>query len=150
MRKIGILNGPNLGRLGRREPSVYGKQSLEELERALRADAQTLGVYIESFQSNHEGKLIDQIERWTDAGFYGMIINPGGLTHTSIVLRDAICASGLTVVEVHISNIYRREDFRQKSLSAGVCVGVVSGLGMDGYHAALYHLGTRSSSRHHH
>lgn len=143
MKKIGILNGPNLGRLGTREPSIYGKQSLSELERALRADAQTLGIYIEAFHSNHEGELIDQIARWADASFYGMIINPGGLTHSSVALRDAITASGIAAIEVHISNVYRREEFRQKSITAGACVGVITGLGMDGYHAALYHLATR-------
>jgi 3-dehydroquinate dehydratase-2 len=143
MKRIGIINGPNLDRLGKREPKIYGNRSLRDLEAALRTDAQALGVEIDFFQSNHEGVLIERIAHWTDNGFSALIINPGGYSHTSIALRDAIAGSGLPTIEVHISNIYKRESFRHTSLTAGACVGVISGLGFDGYHAALYYLATK-------
>lgn len=137
MKKIGILNGPNLDRLGKREPEVYGTATLADLETTLRATAQELGVSVEFRQSNHEGDLIDQIAAWADAGFAGLILNPGGLTHTSVALRDSIAGSGLPTIEVHLSNVHQREAFRHRSLTAGVCTGVIAGLGFDGYHAAL-------------
>ncbi|MDR2845252.1 MAG: type II 3-dehydroquinate dehydratase [Puniceicoccales bacterium] len=143
MKRIGILNGPNLDRLGKREPNIYGNRSLRDLDTALRTDAQALGIEIDVFQSNHEGGLIERIAYWADHGFSGIVVNPGGYSHTSIALRDAIAGSGLPVVEVHISNIYKRESFRHTSLTAGACVGVISGLGFDGYHAALYYLATK-------
>jgi 3-dehydroquinate dehydratase-2 len=143
MKRIGIINGPNLDRLGKREPKIYGNRSLRDLEAALRTDAQALGVEIDFFQSNHEGVLIERIAQWTDNGFSALIINPGGYSHTSVALRDAISGSGLPTIEVHISNIYKRESFRHTSLTAGACVGVISGLGFDGYHAALYYLATK-------
>ncbi|MDR0535882.1 MAG: type II 3-dehydroquinate dehydratase [Puniceicoccales bacterium] len=143
MKRIGILNGPNLDRLGRREPKIYGVRSLHELETALRVDAKALGAEIEFFQSNHEGLLIECIYRWADAGFGGMVINPAAYAHTSIALRDAVAGSGLRAIEVHISNIYKREEFRHNSLIAPVCAGVISGLGFEGYHAALYYLAAK-------
>ncbi|MGF1483215.1 MAG: type II 3-dehydroquinate dehydratase [Opitutales bacterium] len=143
MKRIGILNGPNLDRLGKREPEVYGAHSLTDLENILKEASSQLGnVEVAFFQSNHEGALIDQIAQWTDAGFAGYVINPGGLTHTSVALRDAIAGCALPCIEVHISNIYRREDFRHKTLTGGACVGVISGLGIDGYIAALTSLAT--------
>lgn len=140
MKKIGILNGPNLNRLGKREPEIYGTATLSDLEAAVRATASQLGVSVDFFQSNHEGALIDQIAIWADTGFAGLILNPGGLTHTSVALRDAVAGSGLPAVEVHISNIHQREEFRHRSLISGVVAGVIAGLGFEGYHAALRHL----------
>ena len=143
MKRIGIINGPNLDRLGKREPKIYGSRSLHDLDVALRTDAQALGIQIDFFQSNHEGALIERIAFWADNGFNGLVINTGGYSHTSVALRDAIAGSGLLAVEVHISNIYKRETFRHTSLTAGACVGVISGLGLEGYNAALYYLATK-------
>lgn len=138
--RLGIINGPNLDRLGKREPEVYGHTTLPELEAMIRTEAERLGVEVDCFQSNHEGAIIDRIHAWTDEGLKGLVINPGGLTHVSVILRDAITASALPTVEVHISNIYRRESFRHRSLTAGACLAVISGLGLEGYLAALRHL----------
>lgn len=134
---IGILNGPNLQRLGLREPEIYGRTTLAELQTQLDAAAQRLGVRLEHFQSNHEGELIDRLYGWADAGVKKVVFNPGAFTHTSVALRDAIAGSGLQVVEVHISNTYKREDFRHHSYTAPVSTGAVIGLGLYGYHAAL-------------
>lgn len=146
MKKFGILNGPNLNRLGKREPEIYGHATLQNLEESLQTKAETLGVEIDCFQSNHEGALIDKIGTWTDQGFSGFLVNLGGYTHTSIALRDAIAGSGLPVVEVHISNIHARDAFREKSHTAGVCVGIISGLGFRGYHYALEFLSERAEA----
>lgn len=141
MRTIAILNGPNLGRLGKREPEIYGALTLEDLERQIHSEAERLGVSIDFRQSNHEGQLIDWIEEWaTSEGVIGLIINPGGLTHTSVALRDALAGSGLLGIEVHLSHIHRREEFRHKSITAPACVGVISGLGFEGYLAAFRYL----------
>ena len=137
MKTIGILNGPNLNRLGKREPKVYGSDTLADLERRLAEESVKLGVKLDFFQSNHEGALIDRLHAWADAGVAGVVMNPAGFTHTSVALRDAVSASGLPVIEVHISNIHAREEFRHKSLTAAVCLGVIAGLGFDGYSLAL-------------
>ena len=137
MKKIAILNGPNLDQLGKREPEIYGRETLADVEALCQREATTLGIKITSFQSNHEGALIDKIYELADAKFDGVVFNPGAYAHTSIALRDAIVGSGLHVVEVHISNIYRREAFRYRSLITPVSVGVISGLGSYGYIAAL-------------
>lgn len=136
MKKIAILNGPNLDRLGKREPEIYGRASLADLEAALRAEfgKQT---QLEFFQSNHEGALIDKVAACAEAKFDGLVINAAGLTHTSVALRDALLSAHLPAVEVHISNIYKREEFRHHSLTAPACVAVISGLGLEGYHAAV-------------
>ena len=144
MKKIGILNGPNLNRLGKREPEIYGTATLEDLEKALQERAADLGVEIECFQSNHEGALMDKIADWADRGFVGCMVNLGGFTHTSVALRDAIAGSGLPAIEVHISNIHARDAFRQKSYTAGVCLAIISGLGFQGYHYALDYLATNT------
>ncbi len=136
MKTIAILNGPNLNRLGKREPDVYGRETLADLEAALRAEFGTRAA-LDFFQSNHEGELVDKISALADARIDGLVINGAALTHTSIALRDAIAGSSLRAVEVHISNIYKREEFRHHSFTAPVCVAVISGLGLEGYHAAV-------------
>lgn len=140
MTKIGILNGPNLNRLGIREPEVYGYETLNDLKHILLDESQRLDVEIEFFQSNHEGAMIDKIYEWADTGFMGMVANPGAYTHTSVALRDAIASTQLKVVEVHISNVYKREVFRHTSMTAPVSQGIISGLGFYGYVAALHYL----------
>lgn len=135
MKKIAILNGPNLDRLGKREPEIYGHATLADLEQRLRAEFPA--VTFEFFQSNHEGALVDRIGALADARFDGLIGNFAALTHTSVALRDAISGSGIKTVEVHISNVYRREEFRHHSFTAPVCVGVIAGLGFEGYFAAV-------------
>ena len=140
MKRIVIINGPNLDRLGIREPDVYGDQTLTDLENLLTEEAESLGVQVQFYQSNHEGFIIDEIGEYSDSEVFGLILNPGALTHTSLALRDAIAGSDLPAIEVHISNIYRREDIRQHSLTAPACLGVISGLGFDSYVAALRHL----------
>ena len=136
MTKIAILNGPNLDRLGKREPEIYGRATLADLEAALRAEFGGQ-AQLEFFQSNHEGALIDRIAALADAKFDGLVLNGGALTHTSVALRDALLGSHLPAVEVHISNLYRREEFRHTSLTAPACLAVISGLGLEGYHAAI-------------
>jgi len=143
MKKIAILNGPNLDRLGKREPEIYGRTTLADLERDLRAAFAGRDVELEFFQSNHEGELIDRIASLADRKFDGLAINPGGLTHTSVALRDALAGAHVPAVEVHISNVHAREEFRHKSLTAGACVGVIAGLGLYGYRAAIEFLLTR-------
>lgn len=137
MKKVAILNGPNLDRLGKREPAIYGSQTLDELIRHIGIIATGLGAEIVHFQSNHEGELIDKIHEWSDAGIKLGIINGAGLTHTSVALRDALAASSTEFVEVHISHIHSREPFRHTSLTAPACIAQISGLGAFGYEAAL-------------
>ena len=140
MKTIAVLNGPNLHRLGKREPEIYGRQSLDEIIAGLRERAEQSGASIEHFQSNHEGDLIEKIHSWSDEGITLAMINPAGLTHTSIALRDAISASPLRFVEVHLSNIHKREEFRHTSLTAAACEAQVCGMGAFGYQAALDYL----------
>ena len=140
MKRIVIINGPNLDRLGIREPDIYGDQTLTDLENLLSEEAESLGVQVQFYQSNHEGFIIDEIGEYSDSEVFGLILNPGALTHTSLALRDAIAGSDLPAIEVHISNIYRREDIRLHSLTAPACIGVISGLGFDSYVAALRHM----------
>jgi 3-dehydroquinate dehydratase II len=139
MKKIAVLNGPNLDRLGRREPEIYGRATLADLERGLRAEFGR-EAELEFFQSNHEGELIDRIAAAADAGCAGLVLNAGALTHTSVALRDALLGAKLPAIEVHLSNIYRREEFRHQSLTAPACVAVIAGLGFEGYHAAVRYL----------
>ena len=140
MLKIGLLNGPNLDRLGKREPQIYGSTTLPQIEEIVVAKAKSMEIEMDTYQSNHEGSLIDKIHEWADAGFKGLILNPGGFTHTSIALRDAVVASGLITIEVHLSNIHAREDFRHKSLISGVSKAVIAGMGHWGYISATDYL----------
>ena len=136
MKKIAILNGPNLDRLGKREPEIYGSDTLADLEKQMRAEFGN-AAQLEFFQSNHEGALIDKIAALTDAKFDGLVLNGGAFTHTSVALRDALLGSKLPAVEVHISNIYKREEFRHLSYTAPACLAIISGLGLEGYFAAV-------------
>ena len=135
-----VLNGPNLNRLGLREPGVYGAQTLEDLERQCEAWGAELGVAVTCRQSNFEGQLLEWIHEAQEQGFTGIVINPGALTHYSYALRDAISGQPLPVVEVHISNVDAREEFRHKSVTAAVCRGKISGLGFAGYRLAMDYL----------
>lgn len=139
MKKIAILNGPNLDRLGKREPEIYGRATLGDLENALRTEF-SASAQLEFFQSNHEGALIDKIAGLADGKFEGLVINGGAFTHTSVALRDALLGAHLPTIEVHISNIYKREGFRHTSLTAPACIAVITGLGLEGYHAAIRYL----------
>jgi len=136
-KNILLLNGPNLNLLGTREPEVYGSTSLSDVEQAARAQATAAGVRLEHFQSNHEGALIDRIHAAKAEGVDAIVINPGGLTHTSVALRDALTGVAIRFVEIHISNIHQREAFRHHSYLSDVAVGVICGLGVDGYRAAV-------------
>jgi 3-dehydroquinate dehydratase-2 len=136
MKKIAVLNGPNLDRLGKREPEIYGSATLADLEQALRAEFGA-AAELEFFQSNHEGALIDKIGALADAKFDGIVINGGAFTHTSVALRDSLLGAHIPTIEVHISNLYKRESFRHTSFTAPACVAVITGLGLEGYHAAI-------------
>jgi 3-dehydroquinate dehydratase-2 len=132
MKEVLILHGPNLNLLGEREPETYGSMTLADMDSRLKQEAERLGLSIRSRQSNHEGDLIDALHdarNWAS----GVVFNPGGYTHTSVALRDAVAAIELPVVEVHLSNVYAREQFRHQSLIAGACVGQIAGFGWRSY-----------------
>ena len=142
MKKILVLHGPNLNLLGLREPEVYGRVTMEEINRSLLDLGRELGVEVDCRQSNHEGQLIDWLhEARTSA--VGVVFNPGGYTHTSVALRDAVAGIGLPVIEVHLSNVHARDDFRQRSLIAPVCLGSIAGFGWRSYTLALRLLAER-------
>ena len=128
-----VLHGPNLNLLGTREPSVYGRVTLAEVDRLLRERGRKLGMRVESRQSNHEGQLIDWLQAARKEGFLGVVLNAGAFTHYSIALRDAVAAIDLPVIEVHLSNIHAREDFRRHSVIAGAARGQISGFGPQSY-----------------
>ncbi|RME65039.1 MAG: type II 3-dehydroquinate dehydratase [Alphaproteobacteria bacterium] len=137
-----VLNGPNLNLLGTREPEIYGTESLADIEKMVRAHADAQGLATIFRQSNHEGALIDWVQEAMRSA-HGLIINPGGLTHSSVALRDAVAAAGLPTVEVHLSNIFKREAFRHHSYVSGVAWGIISGLGIIGYALAVDALASR-------
>jgi 3-dehydroquinate dehydratase-2 len=132
-----VLNGPNLNLLGLREPHLYGHTTLPELEADLMALAQTLGVSLATFQSNHEGVLVDRIQAARSDGTDFIILNAGAYTHTSVAIRDALAGVKIAFVEVHLSNVHKREEFRHHSYLSDLAVGVVAGLGPSGYEAAV-------------
>jgi 3-dehydroquinate dehydratase II len=136
-KKLLLLNGPNLNLLGTREPEVYGTTTLADVEHAAIAQATAAGARLEVFQSNHEGALIDRIHAARTEGVDAIVINPGGLTHTSVALRDALAGVAIPFIEVHISNIHTREAFRHHSFLSDIAVGTICGLGTDGYRLGI-------------
>jgi len=147
--KILLINGPNLQLLGLREPGIYGNDTLPAIVSRLNVLAAELGCEVVDFQSNHEGAIIDRIGEAGSEGFSGIVINPAAYTHTSVAIRDAIAAVQLPAVEVHLSNVHSREEFRNHSLTAPVCVGVVAGFGADSYELALRALFSHLKKRNH-
>ncbi|MBQ0961419.1 type II 3-dehydroquinate dehydratase [Ideonella sp. 4Y11] len=135
--RVLLLNGPNLNLLGTREPHIYGADTLADVEQRFAAEASALGLQSECFQTNHEGQMIDRIHAARLDGTAFIVINPGGWTHTSVALRDALAGVAIPVVEVHVSNVHRREAFRHHSYISGIAEGVIAGLGVFGYSAAL-------------
>ena len=134
--KFLIINGPNINLLGTREPEIYGSMTLDDINKDIAKCAKELGVETETFQSNIEGEIVDKIQQ-AKGVFDGIVINPAAYTHTSVAIRDAISAVGIKAVEVHISNIHAREEFRKNTLIAPVCVGQIAGFGADSYKLAL-------------
>ena len=137
MKNILVLHGPNLNLLGTREPEIYGNETLEDINRRLARLAQAYGVALECFQSNHEGALIERVHDAKVQGYGFIVINPGGFTHTSVALRDALSAVRIPFIEVHLSNVQAREPFRRQSYFSDIAVGTICGLGSRGYDLAL-------------
>jgi len=137
MKTITIINGPNLNLLGQRETEIYGRESFEDYLRSIRDEFHDIDITY--FQSNVEGEIINKIHASSGIST-GIIINPGGYSHTSVAIRDAIASVSLPVIEVHISNLYKREDLRQSCITAGACLGLISGLGLKGYRSAIQFL----------
>ncbi len=137
--KILVLNGPNINLLGKREPEVYGTATYADLEAAVREHAKTRGADVSFVQTNHEGELVTRIQNAVGV-FDGMVLNPAAFTHTSIAILDALTACGLPTVEVHLSNIHKREEFRRRSVTAAGCAGQICGLGIKGYLLAVDYL----------
>ncbi|MDB5799609.1 MAG: 3-dehydroquinate dehydratase [Rhodocyclales bacterium] len=135
--RILVLHGPNLNLLGTREPEIYGRTTLADIHADMESQARAANVQLESFQSNHEGGLIDRVQAARDEGVNFIIINPGGYTHTSVALRDAFAAVQIPFIEVHLSNVHAREAFRRHSYFSDIAVGVICGLGASGYRLAL-------------
>ena len=143
--KLLIIHGPNLNMLGQREPDIYGTDTLDSINHKLQLFAKEKGVDITTFQSNHEGELVEQIQL-APSEFEGLVINPAAYTHTSIALQDALKSITIPKIEVHLSNIYQRESFRQVSYTAGACLGVISGFGVTSYLLAIEALYLQSLS----
>jgi 3-dehydroquinate dehydratase II len=137
VKKILVIHGPNLNLLGQRETDIYGKVTLDQINKELNAIAQLGGADLEIMQSNHEGEIVDAIGQASAKGIVAILINPAAYTHTSVAIRDAVAAVKIPTVEVHLSNVYKREDFRQKSLIAPVAHGQITGLGVDSYRLGL-------------
>jgi 3-dehydroquinate dehydratase II len=142
-----VLNGPNLNRLGKREPAVYGHQTLADLEAQCLAWGEGLGLGVACRQSNYEGQLLEWLQLAEEDGFAAIIINPGALTHYSYALRDAIAGQNLPVLEVHLSNVHKREAFRHQSVVSAVCVGCILGLGSEGYRLGLAYFAIQLGSK---
>ena len=140
MKKILILNGPNINMTGLREKAVYGAKTYDDLLALIRAEADKLGCEVRCVQSNHEGALIDAIQQAYFDGFDGIVFNPGGYTHTSVALHDAVASVPIPTIEVHMSNVHAREEYRHKSMTASACKGQIVGFGFDGYLMALGYL----------
>jgi 3-dehydroquinate dehydratase-2 len=136
-KNILLLNGPNLNLLGSREPQVYGKTTLQDVEKAAAAQVLAAGAQLSCLQSNHEGVLIDRIHAAKQENIDFIVINPGGFTHTSVALRDALAGVAIPFIELHISNVHQREEFRQHSFLSDIAQGVICGLGVDGYRLAI-------------
>ena len=135
-KKILVIHGPNLNMLGQREPEIYGHESLAEIDARLKEKGEELGVDVETFQSNHEGAIVDKIQQAVDI-VHGVVINPAAYTHTSIAIRDALAMLDIPLVEIHLSNIYRREPFRHQSMIADIVAARIVGFGSHGYTLAL-------------
>jgi len=145
--RILVLHGPNLNMLGTREPEIYGRTTLADIHADMESQARAANVQLESFQSNHEGGLIDRVQAARDEGVSFIIINPGGYTHSSVALRDAFAAVQIPFIEVHLSNVHAREPFRRHSYFSDIAVGVICGLGASGYRLALDYALNRLLSR---
>lgn len=143
--KLLVLNGPNLNFLGIREPDIYGRQDFAALEDFIRSAAQEFQVEVELFQSNYEGALVEKIQ-WAYGKMDGIVINPAAYTHTSVAILDALKAVRVPCIEVHISNIHQREEFRHRSVTAPACVGQICGLGLYGYQAAMGYFLSRAGA----
>jgi len=135
--RVHVIHGPNLNMLGKREPEIYGSQSLENINTELKSRADSLGIVLETFQSNHEGEIVEKIHTIFNEQSDGIIINPAAFTHTSVAIRDALLLLDTPIIEVHLSNIYKREVFRHKSLLSDIVTGQITGLGPFGYTLAL-------------
>ena len=135
--RILVIHGPNLNMLGKREPEIYGATTLAEINAGLTEKATRAGVFVETFQSNHEGEIVEKIQEAFEAGIDGVVINPAAFTHTSVAIRDALLLLDSPIIEIHLSNIYKREPFRHKSLVADIATAQISGLGVVGYELAL-------------
>ncbi len=142
MKKVFVIHGPNLNLLGKREPEIYGGSSLDDINERISREAEKIGIECEFFQSNIEGELVDIVQK-AGGKADGIIINPAGYSHTSVALHDALKTIDIPRVEVHLSNIFAREEFRRASLTASVCTGSISGLGVEGYLLALRYISNR-------
>ena len=135
--RVLVLHGPNLNMLGTREPHIYGNETLADINARLTGAGRIRGIWVEAFQSNFEGALIERVQASRTQGFAALIINPAGLTHSSVALRDALAAVALPFIEVHLSNVHAREPFRHHSFFTDIAIGIIAGLGSRGYDAAL-------------
>jgi len=143
MPKVLVINGPNLNLLGTREPEIYGATTLADVEHALRAQCEALGIELSCFQSNHEGAIVDRIHAARTEGVAWILINPGAYTHTSVAIRDALAGVAIPFVEVHISNVHKREPFRHHSYLSDLAEAVMAGFGVHGYGLALQYIAIR-------
>ena len=146
-RSVLVIQGPNLNLLGSREPEVYGKATLDDIHQKLATLAKEADISLETYQSNHEGELIDRVQKAKKDGVNYIIINPGGFTHTSVALRDALAGVAIPFIEVHLSNIHQREEFRKHSYFSDLAIGVICGLGAHGYALALNTIQHQQSTR---